>query len=361
MRRSASSEAHDPGFGVLDGGDAVGVRAERPGRPAEVDGVADYPHEVALSDRALLLEQLDLRTDCSRCTGLCCVALTLTRSADFAIDKPAGEPCPNLREDFGCAIHARLRSSGFPGCTAYDCLGAGQRVTAVVRAAHGGATWRDDPAAARDAFAALPVVTQVHELLWYLSEVLAHPDATPVHDDVRTALDETSPLADLTPADLLALDVGAVRRRVGPVIDRASALVRGAAAGRRPAATRERPSATRTRPSGTGTGTHAAPTTSRPAAAVRRRLRPGADLVGAQLRGLDLTGADLRGALLLGADLRGADLAAVDLLGADLRGADVRGADLSRALFVLPTQVGAAQGDPATRLPAVLDRPSHWT
>ncbi|WP_435738431.1 pentapeptide repeat-containing protein [Cellulosimicrobium sp. PMB13] len=305
---------------------------------------------MASPDRALLLEQLDLRTDCSRCTGLCCVALTLTRSADFAIDKPSGEPCPNLREDFGCAIHARLRSSGFPGCTAYDCLGAGQRVTAVVRAAHDGATWRDDAAAAHDAFAALPVATQVHELLWYLTEVLAHPDATPVHDDARTALDETAPLAALAPADLLALDVGAVRRAVGPLIDRASTLVRTAAVRRRPSA--HAPA---------GTATDASPTTSPPTPAVRRRLRRVADLVGARLGGLDLTASDLRGALLLGADLRGADLTAVDLLGADLRGADLRGADLSGALFLLPAQVGAARGDAATRLPAVLDRPTHWT
>lgn len=285
------------------------------------------------TDRALLLEQLDLRADCARCTGLCCVALTLTRSADFAIDKPSGTPCPNLRDDFGCGIHSRLRASGFPGCTAYDCLGAGQRVTASVRAVHDDATWRDDAAAARDAFAALPGVTQLHELLWYLTEVLAHPAAAPVHDDARRALADASALAALPPAELLALDVGPVRRRVGPVVDRASAAVRAAAARGRGDA---------------------------PAPALRRRLRPGADLVGARLSGVDLTGADLRGALLLGTDLRGAVLDAVDLLGADLRGADLRGADLSRALFLLPPQVGGARGDAATRLPAALGRPVHW-
>ncbi|MCB7135242.1 pentapeptide repeat-containing protein [Cellulosimicrobium marinum] len=285
------------------------------------------------TDRRALVERLDLRADCSRCTGLCCVALTLQRSSDFAIDKPAGTPCPNLRSDFGCAIHSRLRTSGFPGCTAYDCLGAGQRVTAAVRAAHDGATWRDDPAAARESFAALPVATQVHELLWYLAEVLSLPGAAPVHDDARSALDRLSRLADLAPADLLAADVAGVRREVGPVVDDASALVRAAA-----------------RPGGGR----------RPRGHLLTRLRPGADLVGADLRRLDLSGTDLRGALLLGADLRDADLHAVDLLGADLRGADVRGADLARALFLTPAQVGAARGDVRTRLPAALDRPTAW-
>ena len=291
------------------------------------------PPVPAADGRALLVEQLDLRSDCARCTGLCCVGLHLVRSADFAIDKPAGTPCPNLRESFGCGIHSRLRESGFPGCVAYDCLGAGQRVTAAVRSAHDGATWRDDPAAARDAFAVLPVVTQLQELLWYLAEVLSLPAAAPVHDDARRALARTAPLADLAPAALLALDVGAVRRDVGPLVDRASALVRDAARAT----------------------THRAATRYRaPGAAVRRRLRPGADLVGADLRGLDLTGSDLRGALLLGADLRGARFDAVDLLGADLRGADARGTDLSRALFLTPAQAGAVRRDERTALPAAL-------
>jgi len=291
------------------------------------------PPVPAADGRVLLVEQLDLRSDCARCTGLCCVGLHLVRSADFAIDKPAGTPCPNLRESFGCGIHSRLRESGFPGCVAYDCLGAGQRVTAAVRSAHGGATWRDDPAAARDAFAALPVVTQLHELLWYLAEVLSLPAAAPVHDDARRALARTAPLADLAPAALLALDVGAVRRDVGPLVDRASALVRDAARAT----------------------THRAATRYRlPGAAVRRRLRPGADLVGADLRALDLTGSDLRGALLLGTDLRGARLAVVDLLGADLRGADARGTDLSDALFLTPAQAGAVRRDERTALPTAL-------
>ncbi|HEY6597232.1 MAG TPA: pentapeptide repeat-containing protein, partial [Asanoa sp.] len=36
----------------------------------------------------------ELRADCTRCVGLCCVAPAFSASADFAIDKPAGRPCP---------------------------------------------------------------------------------------------------------------------------------------------------------------------------------------------------------------------------------------------------------------------------
>ena len=66
------------------------------------------------------------------------------------------------------------------------------------------------------------------------------------------------------------------------------------------------------------------------------KIKPEADLRGADLQRADLRDADLRGADLQGADLRdanlrGADLREADLRDADLWGADLRGADLQRA------------------------------
>ena len=65
-------------------------------------------------------DRLSLRADCERCFALCCVGPAFSASADFAISKPAGQPCPNLHPDFRCSIHDRLRPRGFGGCTAYD-------------------------------------------------------------------------------------------------------------------------------------------------------------------------------------------------------------------------------------------------
>ena len=76
-------------------------RAPAPG--ATVKRVTDGP------DR----RREELRADCARCVALCCVAPEFTASADFAINKPAGQPCPNLRADFGCSVHNRLRPAGF--------------------------------------------------------------------------------------------------------------------------------------------------------------------------------------------------------------------------------------------------------
>src|SRR5262245_17660732 len=109
----------------------------------------------------------DLRADCARCFALCCVGPAFTRSSEFAIDKPAGVPCPHLATDHRCTIHDRLRPEGFAGCTAYDCFGAGQR---LAQETFEGRDWRRHHEVATPMLAALPVVRALHELLWYLLE-----------------------------------------------------------------------------------------------------------------------------------------------------------------------------------------------
>ncbi|HWD02511.1 MAG TPA: pentapeptide repeat-containing protein [Amycolatopsis sp.] len=265
------------------------------------------------------MSHASLTADCASCFGLCCVALTFTRSADFALDKAAGDPCPNLRQDFGCGIHDRLHAKGFPGCAGYDCFGAGQQVSQVT---FGGHDWRTDPERARRMFAALPVMRQLHELLWYLDEARALDATRALHADLDTAFAETEHLTRADPDTLLTTDVAAQRARVDALLHRTSELVRGSTP--------------------------------------RRKNRRGADLMGARLAGADLRRATLRGAYLIGADLRRADLRETDVLGADLRDADVRGTDLTSCLFLTQTQVNAARGDATTRLPARLTRPAQW-
>lgn len=271
-------------------------------------------------------EKADLRADCSRCFALCCVAPAFAASADFAIDKPAGQPCPNLRADFRCGIHGELRQRGFPGCTVYDCFGAGQQVAQVT---FGGWDWRQNPATARRMFDVFAVMRQLHELLWYLTEALtlarAQPAVRPVHDQLAAALDETGRLTQLNPDEILAVDVAAHRDRVNVLLRRASELARDQIRGRQ-----------------------------------RKIERGGADLIGADLRDADLRGANLRGAYLIGADLRGANLRAADVIGADFRAADLRGADLTGTIFLIQSQLDAAKGDARTKLPPEHVRPKHW-
>jgi hypothetical protein len=244
--------------------------------------------------------------------GICCVAPAFQRSADFAIDKPAGVPCLHLGGGRRCGIHAELRERGFPGCDVFDCFGAGQR---VVQETFGGQA-RLGP----ELFAVFGVVRQLHEFLWYLEDALTRPRASELHAELASARHDVGALAAGTAPDLRDANLDDIGRRT-------DALLRGASE------------------------LHRAGHEARP----RRR-----DLAGARLRGQDLRGQNLRGALLLGADLRDADLRDADLIGADLRGADLRGTDLSGALYLTTPQLRSTRGDDRTRLPDKPERPHHW-
>jgi hypothetical protein len=137
----------------------------------------------------------DLEPDCSRCAALCCVATSFAASEDFAIDKAAGERCVHLGRDHRCTIHAELSSRGFPGCVAYECHGAGPRVT------------RDFAAEGGERNQAFMVLRVVHELLWYLTEAVKLCPASEL--ELHAAL--TNQVAEL---DAIDIQPGAAVRSV---------------------------------------------------------------------------------------------------------------------------------------------------
>ncbi|MFC5032599.1 pentapeptide repeat-containing protein [Streptomyces sp. So13.3] len=261
-----------------------------------------------------------LRADCGSCFALCCVVPAFSASVDFAINKNAGQACPNLQQDFRCGMHTRLRDKGFRGCTVYDCFGAGQKVSQVT---FGGQDWRQAPRTAKQMFQVFPVMRDLHELLWYLTEALTLRPARSLHAELGAALEETERLTRYNPELLVELDVPAHRSDVNALLLRASELVRAEVRG-------------------------------------KKKDRRGADLIGARLKGADLRGANLRGAYLIGADLSGADLRTADVIGADFRDADLRGADLTGAIFLIQSQLDAARGDAGTKLPPALSHPERW-
>lgn len=277
-----------------------------------------------------LLARDHFAADCDRCAGLCCVALAFTRSTDFAFDKHAGQECVHLGEnggtdDFRCSIHPHLRERGMRGCTVFDCLGAGPRLTA--RAGN----WRTHSDSGAAMFAAFPVLRQLHELEWYLVEAERRVESATLRHECLTALNETEGFVERVlatsgsgPAQVDTHQVDDRRSAIAALLGRVSESIRGAT-----------------------------PT-------LGPRLVAGGDLIGAKLAGRDLSRANLRGAYLIAADLTGARLDLTDLIGADLRDTRLHGADLSRALFVTQPQINAAAGDSATRIPERLVRPSHW-
>ena len=266
--------------------------------------------------------RVSLVPDCGSCFGLCCVALPFAASADFPVDKPAGQPCGNLRERLpaaastpGCARPAgraapsstasapasRSRRSPSAGCPGATRPGRPARCTPCCRSC--GSCTRCSPTWGRRSRSRRP---RRRGRSWPL------------------CCTRSRTLTAATAEALLRPRPGrAARRGSGPLLQRTSAVVRADARRAR-----------------------------RAPASLPRRVRPGADLLGADLRGADLRAADLRGAYLIAADLCGADLRTADLLGADLRDADLPDADLAGALFLTQPQLNAARGNAGTRIPA---------
>ncbi|WP_242223338.1 pentapeptide repeat-containing protein [Bacillus cereus group sp. BfR-BA-01380] len=270
-----------------------------------------------------------LRADCENCFGLCCVALPFAASADFAIDKDGGTPCKNLQSDFRCSIHKNLRQQGFKGCTVFECFGAGQKVSQVT---FEGVDWKESPGTAKKMYDVFPIMQQLHEMLWYLTEALTLKATRPIHRELRRALDETKRLSQLSPDLLLELNVPSHRANVNDLLLKTSELVWVESRRQHKGSQKS-----------------------------KRINHRSANLMEANLKKADLRGANLRGAYLIAANLRGADLRAADLIGADLRDADLREADLTDSIFLTQVQINSAQGDARTKLPHLLSRPSHWS
>jgi hypothetical protein len=269
-----------------------------------------------------------LRADCTACFGLCCVALSFQRSADFAFDKPAGDPCVNLQSNFACGIHERLRPSGFKGCTVFECFGAGQK---VAQTSYNGVSWRENPASQREMFAVFAVMQDLHELLWYLSEAAQLPLTSALVKEVSAAYRSVTKITELAPDELLRVDVQAHRESIVTLLSQVSERARS-----RMAAPWKMSKKT-------------------------RDVGPRSDLMGRTFSGSSLRGANLRGAYLIAANLTDADLTMTDLIGADLRDARLHHANLSESLFLTQQQVNSAIGGSSTRLPRGLERPSHWS
>lgn len=117
-----------------------------------------------------------LRADCSRCAGLCCVVHAFYSVQGFAFDKPAHAACGHLTIENRCGIHTERSSQGFPGCIAFDCYGAGQRVTQELFA---GVNWRSSRAVAAEIFSAYEACLALHRLMAMLA--LAQSMVSPLH------------------------------------------------------------------------------------------------------------------------------------------------------------------------------------
>ncbi|MDT8719417.1 pentapeptide repeat-containing protein [Clostridium sp. 19966] len=266
----------------------------------------------------------EFRVDCKNCFGLCCVALYFSSSEGFPQNKEAGNPCKNLKENFTCAVHKTLIAKGLKGCTAYDCFGAGQKLSQLT---FKGISWRDLPDAAL-MFDSFLVMRQLQEMLWYLTEAFNIQEDKSAKEEIKRLIEATEKLTLLDAEALLGLNLEAHREKVNPILKAASEYVRAKAIKSVNLKNSER----------------------------GKRF----DYLGADLRKTKLIGADLRGTLLIAARLNGNTLNGADFIGSDMRDADIRDADLSRSIFLTQAQINSAKGNAHTKLPERILRPSHW-
>ena len=159
-----------------------------------------------------------LRADCSRCAALCCVVPAFYSVQGFAFDKPAHSACRHLTRENRCAIHTKLASRGFPGCVAFDCYGAGQRVTEEL---FNGMSWRTaDETTVQNLFAAYTAFLALHRLMAMLA--LAEATASPPLDTpMRLKREQLDDLCRSVDVQTGSLDIAKLQAEVLELVRKA--------------------------------------------------------------------------------------------------------------------------------------------
>lgn len=251
-----------------------------------------------------------LSIDCEKCCGLCCVALYCMKTDGFPADKVAGKPCQNLLTDFRCAIHSELTEKKMKGCLAYDCFGAGQKVTQKI---YEGKDWGVEPDCKEQMFEVFHSVVQLHQMLWYLVEASKVLTAETLQLEIGRLIRQNEEMTQLPPDRMISLDIERYREKVNAILK-----------------------------------------------STRIDTQKKVDYIGKNFKGANLDGKDLSMTLLIAANLEGCSLRGTHFLGADMRDANIRNADLSESLFLTQMQMNAAKGNHQTKLPAHLNYPLSW-
>jgi uncharacterized protein YjbI with pentapeptide repeats len=276
---------------------------------AELNKIHNEPNEI--------LQQL--KSDCYKCSGLCCTALFFSKMDGFPENKIAGMPCINLQKDFKCKIHTDLEKNKMKGCIGYDCFGAGQHVTQMIFI---GQTWQELPAQAKEIFDVFVVVFQLYQIRYFLAEALNICQTKAMKDDIYSLIMENEAMCNLNPKDIQIIDVESYRDRANLPIKKVCSLFLD----------------------NLGSKDKKCPT----------------DFLGKSFKNKDMRGLDLSIRLLIAANFEGCIFDGTIFLGADTRDTNFSNADLSEALFLSQGQINAARGNRNTKLPKHLEYPVTW-
>lgn len=264
----------------------------------------------------------NLKIDCSKCFGFCCVALYFSTMDNFPEDKIAGQPCKNLKKDFTCKIHKDLSKNNLKGCINYDCFGAGQKVAQHI---YENINWQNSPQKSQEMYDVFIVVKNLQEMIWYLYDSFTFTENEDMRKRINQMIKETESLTKLCASEILKINVEEHRTKVNYLLKKVRENV------------------------------------IKKISSKRKKDEPlGFDFIGKDLRNKDLIGSNLIGALLIGSNLQNMDLSGAIVIGSDMRDADIRGCNLENTMYLTQSQINSARGNSKTKLPIFIERPAYW-
>lgn len=258
-----------------------------------------------------------LKIDCNKCSGLCCVALFCTKTDGFPANKEAGIPCKHLVSDFRCYIHSKLVDKNMRGCLAYDCFGAGQKVT---QDCYPNVTWKTHPEKANEIFEVFLIVFQLHQMEWYLLESLSLITDKQLQANIEALISENEQITNQPSDKILKFNNEKYRLKVNHVLKQVSDMI----------------------------------TTDSAEEAHSK------DCSGRNFKKANLNAKNFSMALLIAANLEGCSLQGTNFLGTDMRDANIKNTDLSSCVFLTQMQINSAKGNHNTKLPKNLSHPVSW-
>ena len=203
---------------------------------------------------------------------------------------------------------------------AYDCFGAGQKVTQTV---YQGKSWRDKDVKPDEMYRVFLVVYQLHQMLWYLNEAALLLSAADIYEKIESAIQDLDRQTRQTPEALLKTDLEACREKTNWLLKEVWQRVQK--------------------------------TAKAPAEA-----KKSVDFIGRDFKKSVLDGQDFSMSLLIAANLEGCSLRGANFLGADIRDANFKNADLRESIFLTQPQVNSAKGNAHTKLPEFIICPEIW-
>lgn len=266
-------------------------------------------------DTKFQIIQNKLKIDCKNCSGLCCVALYCAKTDGFPENKNAGIPCKHLNSNFQCEIHSKLVDMNMKGCLAYDCFGAGQKVTQDL---FPNTPWKSNQEKSKIIFEVFLRVFQLHQMEWYLLESLTLVRDKSLSEKIEKLILRIELVLEQSYENIMKFDINSFRLEVNPILKSISNQYSSS------------------------------------------HILNRNDFVGKDFKKANLDGKDFSMSLLIAANLEGCSLKYTNFLGADLRDTSFKNTDLSSCLYLTQIQINSSIGNKNTILPKNLNRPISW-